>query len=57
MHLISDDFDSEAKILEHIGNKVTPDSKGTIDLFSDLPICDSCQGVIKNSKICPRVLK
>lgn len=48
MHLISDDFDSEAKILEHIGNKVTPDSKGTIDLFSDLPICDSCQGVIKN---------
>ncbi|MDF7758323.1 RHS repeat-associated core domain-containing protein [Kosakonia cowanii] len=40
-------FDSEAKILEHIGSKITPDAKGTIDLFSELPICKSCQGVIQ----------
>ena len=40
-------FDSEAKILEHIGSKITPDAKGTIDLFSGLPICKSCRGVIQ----------
>ncbi|PIT55937.1 hypothetical protein BHC44_01435 [Snodgrassella alvi] len=40
-------FDSEAKILEHIGSKINPNAKGTIDLFSELPICRSCQGVIK----------
>ncbi|KEY58177.1 RHS repeat-associated core domain-containing protein [Serratia sp. DD3] len=41
------DFDSEAKILEHIGSEITTDSKGTINIFSELPICDSCQGVIR----------
>ncbi|PIT13817.1 hypothetical protein BGI33_09245 [Snodgrassella alvi] len=40
-------FDSEAKILEHIGSKINSNAKGTIDLFSELPICKSCQGVIK----------
>jgi transcriptional accessory protein Tex/SPT6 len=27
-------FDSEVKVLEHIGSKINPNAKGTIDLFS-----------------------
>ncbi|MCO6565701.1 MAG: hypothetical protein J6581_09710 [Apibacter sp.] len=41
------DFDTEVKILEHIGSQINPNAKGTIDLFSELPIFASCQGVIR----------
>ncbi|CDL81255.1 deaminase domain-containing protein [Xenorhabdus szentirmaii] len=40
-------FDSEAKIFEHIASKINPNAKGTVNLYSELPICKSCQGVIK----------
>ncbi|HEK0603311.1 TPA: hypothetical protein SMP09_003609, partial [Proteus mirabilis] len=44
-------FDSEAKILEHIGGMISPNAKGTISIFSELPICASCKGVIKQFEL------
>jgi hypothetical protein len=39
--------DSEWKILENIASQISPDSEGVVHLYSELPICDSCQGVIQ----------
>lgn len=44
-------FDSEAKILEYIGGMISPNAKGTVSIFSELSICPSCQGVIKQFKL------
>lgn len=41
------DADSEYKILEDLASKLSPDSQGTINLFTERPACLSCQGVIQ----------
>ncbi|MGX7420747.1 deaminase domain-containing protein, partial [Carnobacterium gallinarum] len=39
--------DTEAKILEDIASKITdPNTFGTIDLFTELPACQSCSNII-----------
>lgn len=40
------DVDAEAKILERMLSLTTPETRGTLRLFSELPFCDSCQAVI-----------
>jgi RHS repeat-associated protein len=40
-------FDAEVKILEDLAARLTPTSRGTVELFSDFPICSSCQEVIR----------
>ena len=40
-------YDSEVKILEDIASKITSETKGTINLFTERPACISCQGVIR----------
>ncbi|MFC0400797.1 RHS repeat-associated core domain-containing protein [Paraburkholderia rhizosphaerae] len=42
----SREFDSEVKIFEHIANEFPTTATGRIDLYSELPICDSCSSVI-----------
>ncbi len=42
------DVDAEAKILEKMMQMTTPDSTGTIYLFSELPFCQSCEAMIQN---------
>ena len=37
-------FDSEVKILEHLGQKMPPDATGTVSLFTERPPCTSCGG-------------
>ena len=39
-------YDAEAHLLEDIGKRLSPDSFGTIRLFSEFPVCGSCGGVI-----------
>ncbi|WGG52209.1 DUF6861 domain-containing protein [Rugamonas sp. DEMB1] len=39
-------LDSEVKILEHLGSRLPPDATGTLHLFSELPLCVSCAGVV-----------
>ena len=41
------DFDTEVKILEDVARGLSPESKGTISLFTERAPCLSCQGVIK----------
>lgn len=41
------ELDSERKILEQIAEGLPPDASGRIQLFSELPVCDSCVGVIE----------
>jgi RHS repeat-associated protein/uncharacterized repeat protein (TIGR01451 family) len=49
-------FDAEAIILETIARRLGPDSSGTIRLFSELPFCGSCSGVIKQfEQLFPKV--
>jgi hypothetical protein len=38
-------YDAETLILENIGKQLSPDSFGTIRLFSERPVCGSCEGV------------
>lgn len=40
-------FDAEAHLLEDLAKRLSPDSFGTVRLFSELPICTSCQGVVQ----------
>jgi hypothetical protein len=40
-------LDAEVKILEEMATRIPKNSKGTIHLFSELPICVSCSGVIQ----------
>jgi hypothetical protein len=44
---ISRPYDAEYKILEKLATMVTPDSVGTVDLYSELPVCDACSSVIQ----------
>lgn len=39
-------FDSEAKILEHLATVLDPNATGTINLFTERDACISCRGVI-----------
>jgi hypothetical protein len=39
-------FDSENIILEHLANTIPTFASGRIRLFSELPVCVSCNGVI-----------
>jgi len=43
-------LDAEVKILEELASKLPSDASGKIYLFSELPFCDSCSGVIKQFK-------
>ena len=40
-------FDSEAIILENLAQRLSPDSAGTIRLFTERAPCKSCRGVIE----------
>lgn len=40
-------LDAEVKILEYLANRFDQQSQGTVYLFSERPICLSCQGVIR----------
>ena len=39
-------LDAESKILEYLAAQLPGDATGTIRLFSELPVCTSCSGVI-----------
>lgn len=39
-------MDSEYKILSHLADKLTPSSQGVVNIYSELPVCVSCSGVI-----------
>lgn len=39
-------LDSEYKILSELATKLTPSSKGVVNLYSELAVCVSCNGVI-----------
>jgi len=39
-------LDSEAKILEDLASKLPPNARGTVNLFSELPLCVSCSNVV-----------
>lgn len=39
-------YDSEVKLLENIDSRVSKDSNGTVELYTERPPCDSCQSVI-----------
>jgi RHS repeat-associated protein len=43
-------YHSEAILLENLAQRLSPDSFGTIRLFSERPICDSCWGIIQQFK-------
>lgn len=40
-------FDSETHLLEDLAKRLSPDSFGTVRLFSERPVCAGCQDVIK----------
>jgi hypothetical protein len=40
-------FDSEVILLEHIANTLPDFASGRIRLFSEFPICPSCNGVVE----------
>ncbi|SHF42338.1 The BURPS668_1122 family of deaminases [Seinonella peptonophila] len=44
--------DSELRIFAHLANKLVnnPDATGTVRLFSERPVCVSCQGVVMQFK-------
>ena len=44
-------FYSEAKILDHIGSKITPGAKGTIDFFLSCQFTNLAKGAFSSSKI------
>lgn len=39
-------YDSETHIFETLAQRLTPESKGVIDLYSEREVCDSCKGLI-----------
>jgi len=39
-------IDSEYKILSSLADKLTPSSQGVVNIYSELPVCVSCSGVI-----------
>ncbi|MEV7782668.1 RHS repeat-associated core domain-containing protein [Kitasatospora sp. NPDC088351] len=39
-------YDSETHIFETLAQRLTPESKGTIDLYSERIVCPSCEGLI-----------
>lgn len=39
-------LDSEVKIFEYLGSSLPSDATGTLPLFSELPLCVSCSGVV-----------
>ncbi|MET8956055.1 deaminase domain-containing protein [Streptomyces sp. NPDC004393] len=41
------DSDSEWQVLENLAAKLSPGAKGNVNLFSDRPVCPSCQSVIR----------
>lgn len=43
-------FDSETHIFETLAGRLTPESKGVIDLYSERPVCTSCEGLINQFK-------
>ncbi|WP_180276665.1 deaminase domain-containing protein [Lysinibacillus sphaericus] len=43
-------LDSEVKILEDLSSSLSKDASGKVYLFSELPFCISCAGVIKQFK-------
>ncbi|SCE64622.1 RHS repeat-associated core domain-containing protein [Micromonospora mirobrigensis] len=43
-------FDSETHIFETLAAKLSPGAKGRIDLYSELKVCPSCEGVIDQFK-------
>ncbi|MNP17468.1 hypothetical protein D3C76_1099010 [compost metagenome] len=43
-------LDAEVKILEEIASKLPSNASGKVYLFSELPFCESCTGVIKQFK-------
>ena len=49
--------DTEAKILEDIASQITdPDVSGTINLYSQLPCCQSCSNIILEfRRMCPNI--
>src|SRR5260221_8484551 len=44
-------MDSEVKILEHLGGNIPFDATGTLHLFSELPLCISCSGDRKSTRL------
>ena len=38
--------DSEVKILEEIASHLEPDARGIVQIFSEVPVCESCAKVI-----------
>jgi len=42
--------DSEVKILETLATKLKPNDQGTLNLYSERPICASCQNVVRQFK-------
>jgi RHS repeat-associated protein len=44
---IAPQYEAEHQLLEHIANGLPEGSTGTIDLYVENPVCDSCQGVIE----------
>jgi filamentous hemagglutinin len=39
-------MDSEYEILSSLADKLTPSSQGVVNIYSELPVCVSCSGVI-----------
>lgn len=40
------DFEAELKTLENLGSRLPSNAVGTLHLFSEIPFCASCEGVI-----------
>jgi hypothetical protein len=43
-------YDSETHIFETLAQRLGPGARGTIDLYSERPVCDSCKGLIGQFK-------
>ncbi|MGZ0050582.1 deaminase domain-containing protein [Brevibacillus gelatini] len=43
-------LDAEVKILEELASQLSSNASGKVHLFSELPFCQSCLGVIKQFK-------
>ncbi|MFC9966054.1 deaminase domain-containing protein [Nocardia ignorata] len=43
-------YDSEFKILDNLAQQLSPDAKGTINLYTERAPCDACQSVIDQFK-------
>ncbi|MDI5964914.1 RHS repeat-associated core domain-containing protein [Streptantibioticus silvisoli] len=49
-------YDSETHIFETVAQRLSPESQGTIDLYSERPVCDSCEGLINQfSQVFPGI--